>query len=256
MTEKYIQPQFRLNVFTCPHCGAITEQQWNECLISFYNAALNRCEYYATGVSQTRCVACNNLTLWITNKASKNSEECKGELGALGDTPKTDSQAYQMIYPQALTICPPVDNMPECIKELYEEARSIAHLSPRGAAALLRLALDKLCDEVCEDCKQAKFNGKIDQKIGVLVANGLSSKLQKAFDFVRVTGNDAVHELGLIDIQDNPEIVNALFALLNLITEKMITENKEIDNLYNLIPESRRDKIEERNKKAKGANNA
>lgn len=254
MVEKYISPQYKLNVFTCPHCGAITEQQWNDCLITFYNATLNRYEYYPTGVSQTRCVACNNITLWISI-TKKDSNEGSGELDVLTNTSCSEKE-YRMIYPQTFLTSPPVENMPECVKKLYEEARSIVHLSPRGAAALLRLALDKLCDEVCEDCRKSKLNGKIDKKIELLVSNGLSDKLQKAFDFVRVTGNDAVHELGLLNVQDNPEIANALFALLNLITEKMITENKQIDSLYNLIPQARRDKIDERNKKAKGAKNA
>ena len=78
----------------------------------------------------------------------------------------------------------------------------------------------------------------------------MSEKLQKAFDFVRVTGNDAVHELGIIDVQDNPEIATTLFKLLNFIVEKMITENNKIEVLYNLIPESKREEIKKRNKKA------
>lgn len=248
--DKYISPQYQLKVFSCPHCGAITEQQWSSLLISIFNGMTSRYEYYSTGVFQTRCVVCNNMTLWI-QKNNKEQEDCnQGELDAL--TNESCNDEYRMVYPQTLTSCAPSEDMPNSVKELYNEARAIVTLSPRGAAALLRLALDKLCDEICPDCKQSKYAGKINDKIGLLVANGLSNKLQKAFDFVRITGNDAVHELGLIDIKDNPEIANALFALLNLITEKMITENKQIDDLYNLIPESRRDKIEERNKKAKG----
>ena len=103
-----------------------------------------------------------------------------------------------------------------------------------------------------------KIFSKIDNKIRILVANGLSSKLQKVFDFVRDTGNDAVHDLGIINIQDNPEIADALFGLLNFIVEKMITENNQIDDLYNLIPQKKRDEIEKRNNNAKEAtiNNA
>lgn len=255
MTEKYIQPEFNLKVFTCPHCNVITEQQWNDTSCQKFNPNINQWDYYQTKIFFSKCVACGNITLWIESESKQNKSEEEGELAGLTNflgynTP--NSKQYQMVYPQVLACCPPSDDMPESVKELYNEARSIVFKSPRGAAALLRLALDKLCNEICEECKQQKYNGKINDKISLLVSKGLTSKLQKAFDFVRVTGNDAVHELGLLDVQDNPEIANALFSILNLIVEKMITENKQIDDLYNLIPESRRDKIEERNKKSKG----
>lgn len=224
----YKMPAHNERAFNCPHCGAYAEQKWCKCYTENYSEYGP--EYNSSDISFAKCYACFNESIWITNQ---------------------NHESF-MVYPETQLAPMPHVDMPQNVKDLYNEAREIVNKSPRGAAALLRLALDKLCDEVCEDCKKPKYSGKLDSKIGLLVANDLSDKLQKAFDFVRVTGNDAVHELGLIDIKDNPEIANALFALLNLITEKMITENKQIDGLYNLIPESRRDKIEERNKKAKG----
>lgn len=221
MKEKYVAPQNNLDAFNCPYCGAYSKMIWFD--NSFQEG---NCYYGHLGLqlSAAKCSRCEKLSLWY------------GE---------------EMIIPSSSIVPMPNEDMPENVKELYNEARNIVNKSARGASALLRLALDKLCDEICPNCKQPKYNGKISDKIGLLVANGLSDKLQKAFDFVRVTGNDAVHELGIIDVQDNPDIANTLFSLLNLIVEKMITENRQIDNLYNLIPQNRRDNIEERNKKAK-----
>lgn len=233
--NKYKMPLYQEKAFICPHCGAYARQDWSDC----YNEIFSKYDglkYERTIIANAKCDACGKFSVWLRGD-NKNSSI--------------------MIYPDTAIAPMPNNDMPENVKELYNEARDIVNKSPRGATALLRLALDKLCDEICSDCKQPKYNGKISDKIGLLVANGLSDKLQQAFDFVRVTGNDAVHELGLIDVKDNPEIANALFGLLNFIVEKMITENKQIDDLYNLIPKSRRDKIEERNKKVKGAvNNA
>ena len=227
MKENYVAPQKDLNAFNCPYCGAYANMYWRELDFKKNNGYLG--DFGANlnlNLNSAMCSRCRQISIWLND---------------------------EMLVPSNSTAPMPNEDMPENVKELYNEARDIVNKSPRGAAALLRLALDKLCNEVCNECKTV---GIIDLKIAILVKNGLTDKLQQAFDFVRVTGNDAVHDLGLINVQDNPEIANALFALLNLITEKMITENKDIDNLYNLIPESRRDKIEERNKKAKGAKNA
>ena len=44
---------------------------------------------------------------------------------------------------------PNVD-MPESVKQLYNEAGTIYNKSPRAACALLRLAIDRLCNELEE----------------------------------------------------------------------------------------------------------
>ena len=49
-----------------------------------------------------------------------------------------------MIEPATSNVVPPSIDMPIKVKELYNEARDIVNKSPRGAAALLRLALDIL----------------------------------------------------------------------------------------------------------------
>jgi len=49
-----------------------------------------------------------------------------------------------MIHPRKLTAPIPHSDMPDDVKEIYEEARNISDISPRAAAALLRVALEKL----------------------------------------------------------------------------------------------------------------
>ena len=74
----------------------------------------------------------------------------------------------------------------------------------------------------------------------------LPKSLQKAFDLVRIIGNNAVHP-GVINIQDNPAIAYKMFELLNMIVEKMITEPKEIESFYNdTIPENQKQAIDKR----------
>lgn len=135
----------------------------------------------------------------------------------------------------------PNDDLPEAVIEDYQEASEILQRSPRGAAALLRLAIQKLVDELVEG------RDDLNTKIGTLVANGLDSRIQKALDSVRVIGNEAVHP-GQIDLKDSPEIAHQLFKLVNLIGRRMITEPAEIEELYSSLPSGKLKGIEDRDK--------
>ena len=97
----------------------------------------------------------------------------------------------------------------------YQEAATIVNKSPRGAAVLLRLCIQKLCEQLGENSKD------INTAIGNLVQKGLPSNIQKALDIVRVIGNSAVHA-GQIDIQDDRDIAISLFLLVNRIADVMI----------------------------------
>lgn len=124
----------------------------------------------------------------------------------------------------------------------YNEARSIATLSPRGAAALLRLAIQKLCKELGATDKT------IDDAIASLVRKGLDVQVQQALDIVRVIGNEAVHP-GEMDMRDDISTVNTLFGLVNLIADRMISQPKKLAALYNKLPANKLKGIEQRDKK-------
>ena len=70
-------------------------------------------------------------------------------------------------------------------------------------------------------------------------------RIQKALDVVRVIGNEAVHP-GQIDLDDNTEVANKLFQLVNMISETMISQPKAVDELYESLPEAKRKEIAKR----------
>ena len=139
---------------------------------------------------------------------------------------------------------PPNPEMPEYIRRDYQEAQTIVTASPRGAAALLRLCIQKLCLSL------GKKGENIDDDIASLVSKGLSPTIQVSLDVVRVIGNEAVHP-GKLDIKDDTGTVVKLFDLVNLIADEMIAKPKKINALYEQLPESKGKAIDERNKKAR-----
>jgi len=120
--------------------------------------------------------------------------------------------------------------MPDDVRVLYEEAQDVSGVSKKSAAALLRLALQVLVDEL------ERGNENLDKKIGKLVARGLDPGVQQAMDVVRVVGNNAVHP-GQIDLEsDDGELTTALFGLLNLIVEQVVSRPKRLAELFGTLP--------------------
>jgi hypothetical protein len=151
-----------------------------------------------------------------------------------------DEFVAHMVWPFGMANAPlPHEDMPDDVKADYVEARGICNLSPRGAAALLRLAIQKLCKYLGES------GANINTDIGALVKKGLPVQIRKALDVVRVSGNNAVHP-GELDLGDKPEVVTALFGLVNLIVDNRIAEPRRIDALYGALPSGARDGIDKR----------
>ena len=144
-----------------------------------------------------------------------------------------------MVYPDHGFAEPPNSDLPDDIRQDYNEARSILNKSPRGAAALLRLAIQKLCQHL------GQSGNNINADIKAMVANGLPPRVQEALDSVRVIGNDSVHP-GQLDLRDDRETAAKLFKLVNFVAAKMISEPKEIDDIYSGLPESKRSAIDHR----------
>lgn len=56
----------------------------------------------------------------------------------------------KLIYTFSGTAPLPNSDMPDNVQQDYEDARNILSISPRGSAALLRLAIQKLCKHLGE----------------------------------------------------------------------------------------------------------
>ena len=258
---KQVAPSIKGTAFCCPHCGAFTTQFWYTAhyrslddgatpnvyltekvddflegmpddakkdiepwlrkvstgLPSLETYEENKHGYTARlvyNVSLSGCFHCRKLAIWVHDS---------------------------LIYPATLSGPAPNPDLPDDIAKDYREASSILALSPRGAAALLRLCVQKLCLHLGLPGKN------IDSDIAELVSRGLDPRIQKALDVVRVTGNHAVHP-GKMNVADDPDIAHRLFNLVNLIAERMVSYPKHVDEAYDALPQGAREAIEKRDK--------
>ena len=144
-----------------------------------------------------------------------------------------------LVWPKNGAAPLPNPDLPSDVRADYEEASVILGDSPRGAAALLRLAVEKLCDHL-------EVEGRdLNEKIGTLAAEGLNHEVQKALDVVRVFGNHAVHP-GQIDLYDDQATALSLFPIVNFIAEEKISKINRVRELFETLPKGAHQGIEER----------
>ena len=265
MTTKSVPPSIHETAFDCPHCGAYTTQRWFDLYAESISddqktpylpdTAFEKSVIEATDIEKDER---NKLLSWYKdmNNGSIIMEENKGEYIYYKSHNIYLSECYncgkiavwihdRLLSPPKKGGAQPNQDLPEDVIRDFEEARSILDLSPRGSAALLRLAIQKLCVSLGEKGRN------IDDDIAALVSKGLNPLIQKSLDIVRVIGNEAVHP-GVIDLNDDRDTAEKLFGLINVIAEQMITIPQSVDTMYGSLPENKRKAIEARNDKAKG----
>jgi hypothetical protein len=212
----YVAPDRTAKAFTCPHCGVLARSyKWGYKNQRNVGALPEEHDYFCdVEVSLGQCEHCGDLCIW---------------------------HKEQLVYPNRGSAPLPPPDMPPAVKADYEEAAKIATMSPRGAAALLRLAIQKLCVHL------GGSGSNLNDDIGILVSKGLPVTMQQALDSVRVIGNNAVHP-GQIDAND-AELAGKLFPLVNLLVEYMISMPARVGELYASLPDGAKNAVEKRDAK-------
>lgn len=209
MRSKYVAPSKDSKQFHCVQCHVFAHQSWVALFINFADRP------DSTDFTVSICAHCSQRTFWYEDR---------------------------MIVPSEAPVEPAHPDLPQELTDDFDEARAIVARSPRSAAALMRLLIQKLMPHL-------EQNGKnINDDIGNLVAAGLPSTVQQALDYCRVVGNNAVHP-GEIDLNDTPDVAHQLFGLVNFIVDDRIARPKEVAALYSTLPDDARQAIEKRDQK-------
>ena len=183
----------------------------------FLEAGGKFAEYKVENLHLSKCYNCKKVAVWVHDR---------------------------LLFPLIKMGDPPNPDLPDDIIRDFEEAREIVNPSPRGAAALLRLCVQKLCKQLGEKGEN------LDDDIANLVKKGLNPLVQKSLDVVRVIGNEAVPP-GVFDLKDDRDTALQLSKFVNAIATQMISHPKNVEAMYQKLPESKRKAIEARYAKPK-----
>src|SRR5262249_6410416 len=105
--------------------------------------------------------------------------------------------------------------------------------SPRGAAALLRLTIEKLCKELGVSGESA------EDDIAFFVREDVDAREQKVLDAARFIESNSVPPVQ-IGIGDDRATAETLSSLVILICEKMIMEQGHLQAVYTKLREGAR----------------
>lgn len=243
--------------FRCPHCGAIAHQDWMRLGAKTYDKGRAPFIPDATFVAKVHGAPelseeqRREFILWaqkmweakiFLQKREVNSFFLDVENLYISRCYSCEAIAVwvhdRLLFPAYMLEIQPNEDLPEEIKTDFTEAAKILDMSPRGSAALLRLCIQKLCKHL------GKTGKDLNQDIASLIKDGLDKRIQRSLDVVRVVGNNAVHP-GQV-VTDNRDTAYALFRLVNMIADAMITQPKHVDELYGSLPDTAKQQIEKR----------
>lgn len=219
---KLVLPEYNKSAYTCPTCQFNAQVKWitvgyshpNNTPIIYERSAVENSNLKSKLIIFSKCTNCGSHHFWEENK---------------------------LVYPGFSPAPEPNEDMPEDIRADYLEAAAIAQSSPRGAAALLRLALQKLLSLYSE-------KRDINKAIGDLVERRIiNATTQKAMDALRIVGNEAVHPAEL-NLSEDPQRVLGLFNLLNIICRQILTDSKEAGEAFEQLSEEKRKWVADRDR--------
>jgi hypothetical protein len=260
MTGKEVAPQLGQDSFSCPHCGALAHQHWFRIFARSSQRDDKPFVYRSEDFTKAKFETLEREEKKqyaeffkrfkkneVTYEQHRHGENCTWELANayLSMCHSCDAFAVWikdgLVWPAKEYQVEPHEDMPPDVKEDFIEAASIIDQSPRGAAALVRLAIQKLMVDLGEKGKN------LNDDIAALVEKGLESSIQKALDIVRVIGNNAVHP-GEISIKDDKATAIALLNLVNLIVDRRIGAKRSIDEMFKNLPPGALEAIAKRDK--------
>jgi hypothetical protein len=247
---KYVSPAIDQLAFTCPYCNALAKQFW----FSVHADPLKSDEKPVVATAET----VKTLTFGDIEEAERERKLTWAEQMARGrpflevhrEFRNRDVQnvsiSYcfhcnemclwvydQLVWPRRAGDPEPKLHAPPNVRRECEGATQTLEASPRGAAAVLRLTIEKLCKELGVSGESVKDD------IAFFVREDVDARVQKVLDAARIIESNAVPP-GQIGLGDDRATAETLSGLVNLICEKMIMEPRHLQAVYTKLREGAR----------------
>ena len=232
-----VYPKLNDKSFKCLYCNITTTHSWNNHVVALSASNIDiwersdhyekkdvikyvRGELYLSyeknivfdDVYVTVCHHCEKPTIWLD-----------------------DNQTLKPILPSDNQYPSPSDKMPQEVKDVYNQAGSIADKSPRAANAMLRSAIEELMRIIVET------PGDLNQMIEDAYKNNIiTAHIKESLHSIRLLGNNALHP-NQIRIEDDVD-TNDIFNIINHIVDVTLHHSEVIENIQD---------IDSKNKKAR-----
>lgn len=215
-----------MSKITCPHCGIVLSETLNMKNQHFdLNGAISYSEKCHYGLQIFFCPECKKPTIYF---------HAHSETIGTFDT---------CIFPQSLAKQFP-DYIPQQIREDYEEAYAILHLSPKASATLSRRCLQGMIHDF-HNVHEKNLNAEISALKGKVSAHEWS-----VLDNMRSLGNIGAHmehDINLI-IDIEPDEAEKLLKVIEHFIEKWYISRHETEALFDDVIKIGQEKQAQRGK--------
>ncbi len=158
----------------CPHCTVVISDEWDEYLLETESKRQWICYYM-------ECPSCKELIVKLTRYDDITLTDSVYEFG-------NEVQVVQAL-PKGHGRQPCPKEIPDSLREDYQEAALVLADSPKASAALSRRCLQHLLRDTCK-VKPSSLHNEIEE---LLKRSELPSYISKSLDAIRNIGNFAAH---------------------------------------------------------------
>jgi hypothetical protein len=228
--DEYVEPRLGAESFSCPHCKTIAHQDWHSLFLRPENAAEVRVltpetvNVTASGRGEAQQDSIKEIDRFVerlkrnelTYEYQKHPQPLKVRMANLHVSNCHSCNGFALWVGGLLVFPTRIDKTPELVEEDVEEAAAILEKFPRGAAALMRVCVQKLVP-LLED------NGKaLNQRVSSLVRKGLEMEMQQSMEVLAVLRSDPA-QLSQLESQADKETALRFLDSLQAVLERRMS---------------------------------
>ena len=232
--SEYVKPRLGAESFSCPYCNTVAHQDWYSLFLTPENAAevrvltpetvnvgtLRQDDAQRDKIKEIDQFVERLKKNALTYEYQKHPHPLKVKMANLHISNCHSCNGFSLWVGGLLVFPTRIDKTPELVEEDLEEAAAILNKFPRGAAALMRVCIQKLVP-LLED------NGKeFNQRVSSLVRKGLEMEMQQAEEVLQVLRGDSA-QLNSLESQADRETALRLLDSLKAVLERRMPKTQD-----------------------------